>query len=378
MFTTLSIYAKIFQHRQSTEKNANGLPVVDQFIALQDITLQANESKNISFDWEIPSWTTRGTYQLATFVISSEKYNLLGLSFTDDIVGNVHDFEIVSDRINGVQFDKETVTINSIPYLFAGYPTRIQKSEDALINAEIVNTTDITQRIPVSYSLYQWDAISKENKLEEKTITVTVPANSTAPVSFVVQDTVYPVYLVELRAKYQDTSSILNIRFVRDSIDKLRINFPAITTYPLEKDTQVELFSCMHNISANAVDASLQLSVLDENGNVVYSDEYVGTIGGNMMGFATTFSPKTTLENFSIKAELFQEGTLIEEDTISYTCNDFGTCPDTSMDTSLLAKLWFIFIMTGIAVVIIIVGLLIKTILSAKAQRKNKKYEQTF
>ena len=38
------------------------------------------------FTWQVPAFAETGDYQVATYFLSDKKFNLLGLSFTDDVV----------------------------------------------------------------------------------------------------------------------------------------------------------------------------------------------------------------------------------------------------------------------------------------------------
>ena len=80
------------QQRRAQEKDANGPDVVDQFYAAEGLTVPANGELPISIQWNIPSYAVSGEYKVATFFTVSRKFNLLGLPFTDDVVGNTASF----------------------------------------------------------------------------------------------------------------------------------------------------------------------------------------------------------------------------------------------------------------------------------------------
>lgn len=135
-----TLYVKIFRDIGG-EKNPNGPDVVDQFIAVDNLTIPANSSIDASFSWDVPVYAPTGEYRLVTYFISNKKFNLLGLSFTDDIVGNSFAFTVSGEQKSTVMFDKSSVIINESPYYFAAYPPRIELGKDANISLEIQNTT---------------------------------------------------------------------------------------------------------------------------------------------------------------------------------------------------------------------------------------------
>lgn len=100
----------------------NGDFLIDQFIAKGDITLDKKEGKQITFDWKVPAYLSSGEYKLASFFQSANKFNLLGLSFTDDVLGNTLTVNIKNAEAKGiVEFDKNKVKMNGEPHNFVGF-----------------------------------------------------------------------------------------------------------------------------------------------------------------------------------------------------------------------------------------------------------------
>ena len=89
-----SVYVKIFRERGDGSKDSNGPDVVDQFYAMDGLTIPANGQLPASITWNIPAYAELGQYRIATFFTVSHKFNLLGLPFTDDVVGNTADFKV--------------------------------------------------------------------------------------------------------------------------------------------------------------------------------------------------------------------------------------------------------------------------------------------
>src|SRR3989344_1832824 len=118
-----SLYVKVFRDRGSgIAKDVNGPDVVDEYFVRQGIDLPALGSMPIAFTWDIPSYAKSGLYKVATFFTSAKKFNLLGLSFTDDVVGNTASFDVSGELKSGVSFDKTSVTVAKQAYRFAAFP----------------------------------------------------------------------------------------------------------------------------------------------------------------------------------------------------------------------------------------------------------------
>ena len=83
-----SLYVRIFKlEPDSANAHKDGYLVVDQFIAKEGIIIPAYGTTTLQFTWTVPGHLASGEYRIATFFTTAKRYNLLGLSFTDDITG---------------------------------------------------------------------------------------------------------------------------------------------------------------------------------------------------------------------------------------------------------------------------------------------------
>ena len=335
-----TLYVKVFKLRDSQEKNANGPFVVDQYVVLNQLSLPAHGSMPVTFSWKVPAHATTGNYQLATFFTTSKKFNLLGLAFTDDVVGNTANFKVIGETNKGVTFDKDSVKItdgeNTQDYYFAAFPPRMSDTAPVTLTSTIKNTTKKDQIATVRWDVFQWDQQRRENRISTETQTYTIKANSTKKVTHTITDNTYPVYLTVATLKYKDTKSILNIRFVRENKNRLRINFPAVTDFPLKKDKETTLFSCLHNTANQTPNGELHLTLEDTKGNLIHEYTYKGGVTGAMMGVKDNFTPKKDYDKFTLKADLFQEGSLVDTAYLDYDCMqiDPSACMHLKKDAS--------------------------------------------
>jgi len=368
-----TVYIRIFKLADGSQKNVNGPAVVDQFIAAQQVNLVANGTQNFSFNWNVPVWAKNGKYQVASFFVSNLKYNLLGLTFTDDIVGNTTEFTVSNGVTTGVYFDKSAVQVNGELYHFAAFPPRLSKDEPVTITAQIINDTNQVATVPVSFKSYYWDAMRGENKLAEERDVVSVPANSSLPITYTVTNTDFPVYYSEIVLVHRDAKSILNPRFVREGISRARINFPAIKTYPLVANKSAEVFTCLHSTSdENVINGRLELEVFDVNNQSIHSFEYEGIITSDMMGLIDTFVPEQSHETFSVQARLYQDGILLEEDLIVYNCNQLGGCKGIEVGMKKTMSGFFNNPLNGL-IAVMVIGILLLIFIAVYLFKKMKK-----
>ncbi len=316
-----TVVVKIF--RMQSEQNANGPYVVDQFIAKDNVNIDASSTKKFDFIWNVPAYAKSGDYQVATFFTSAHKFNLLGLTFTDDIVGNKFNFKVSGEQEKIVEFDKNSVKINNTPYFFAAFPPIVDVKKDGVITTDLLNETDQSQQVKVTWKTYWWDAQMEENLLDSRTENIDLNKGEKKNLTYIVTDNTHSVYLVVAEVDYKDTKSILGARFTREGIDIPRINFPAVTSFPLKKDTPTSVFSCLHNTNtADIENGSLSLKLEDSNGKVFHDFKYDGKITGAMMGVKDDFVPSQSYDKFSLVAEFSQNGKVIDTAKMDYDCKN--------------------------------------------------------
>ena len=118
-----SVYVKIFKDRGDGSKGRQRPrcrgPVLRP---RENISIPANGEKPIEITWNVPSYAVSGSYKLATFFTVAKKFNLLGLPFTDDVVGNTAPFRVMGEQKASVAFKKDTVTVRWEPVLLRRLP----------------------------------------------------------------------------------------------------------------------------------------------------------------------------------------------------------------------------------------------------------------
>jgi hypothetical protein len=345
-----TLYVKIFRSRSAT-KEPNGPDVVDQFVAVDNITIPAKGNIPVSFSWKVPSSLSGGDYKIASFFIVAKRFNLLGLSFTDDVIGNAFSFQVSGEKTN-VQFDKAGVTINNNSYFFAVYPLRIPSKDPAVISAKIDNSTNSNEAVNIVWKLYKWDSIGTANLIRTVSAISTIKANSSNKIQITVPEADEPVYYLVGELTYKDSKSIIGIRFVRPEVDKTRLNFPSIMSFPIKQGATSTMFSCVYNsgTSQSVPNGKLILKLTDSSGKTVDEYTYQGPVTGEMMGVKKDFISKNSLDHFFLTAQLWQSDKLVDESTSEYDCNKID--PTSCNPKSNL----IIFISLGIIVLLAICG----------------------
>jgi hypothetical protein len=361
--TDATVYVKIFHSRGAVRTDANGPDVVDFFAPVQHVNLKANESLPISFQWKVPTDIEPGNYSAATFVVTNNRFEMLGLVFTDDVVGNMENFQVVGEDIGALRFDKASAMVNGQMYHYAAFPVTIPAGvTNVPVSSDIVNTTKTPYQGTITWSAYYWDPVNQEHLIGTKTDAFSVGAKATSTVSYAVTDTAHSVYYVEGKINSKDgaASSVIGIRFVRRDVNEPRFNFVGVVN-----NTAV---ACVHSsgtgdapnskVTINVIENTWYSKLLAKVGiGVLASASYNGAISGNIAALTKTLSHPAS--SYLLSANLWQNGKQIDSVSIMYSCTDLGTkCPNSLISIS-------------IAVISVLV-LLLLLILAVRAFQKKK------
>ncbi len=316
-----TLFVKIFLRDENTFKEGDGNQVVDQFQVEGTWNLPAKGEKEVAFSWHVPENARGGEYYLATFFNTEGRYNLSGLSFTDDVIGNSVQFKVNSQE-KGVYLDKTKTTLNGQDHHFAAYPLHFKKDEKVDIKAVVVNPTAQSQVVQLTWEEYTWDAMRKENLKNKKYELVEIGANESKDLSYTVSPKNTSVSYVIATTKDQYGKSIQGIRFVRDGVEETRINFPSLTKFPIKKGEQNSLFACAHSTNLPKVPGNiLTLTLRDDKQNIIHEYKYEGDITGPMGGFKDDFTPEKSYDKVFLTATLQRNNEVVEEVTIPYDCS---------------------------------------------------------
>lgn len=333
------VYAKIFLKEEGRDDgltHQNGYPAVDFFLAKDNVDILAQTEEDITFDWKVPYGTRGGDYEIAFYFTSAYRFNLLGLSFTDDVTGNKASFRITDDINTPVTFNKDTVKLNNTIFRFAAFPPHFTKDESVTVYTDVTNPHNEEHTVEVTYVTSKWDAILDTNEAKRETVSVTLKPKETKTLSYTPPILNTSVTFIQTTLKDGDTESVLGIRFVRDGNEEIRINFPSVTSWPLKAGEEATIFSCLHSTNLPVVpNNTLTLTLKDHNGTVIHSYTYEGDVTGNMMGVKDSFIPEKDINSLSLTATLTHNGAVVDEVTMRYFCSELDPvlCPQEPLPT---------------------------------------------
>ncbi len=372
-----SVYVKIFRKSEANEDLAfqNGYPLVDQF-ALPDVyNLPANGSQETSFNWLVPQNAEGGEYVAAFYFQTAKRYNLLGLSFTDDVTGNIAEFEITNvEGSKLVTFNKNTVTLNGEQHRFAKPPLTFSADEAVTAKVEVTNPGKEAVAISLDWELYNWDSLRTDAIITNQSDVLELAPGETRTIEYVAEPTGTTVSYLVLKLSDGYSSQYLDIRFGRENVEDVRINFPSVESFPLREGQETGVFSCIHSTGMPVVPGNvLTLTLRDRDNNVIHTYKYEGNVTGEMMGVAERFVPAKNYSFFTLTATLERNGEVVEEVTQTYDCEkiDPKLClADTSggilsgitggEEMGIMGKLSIVLAIISLTVMLVLVSIFIK------------------
>ncbi|MGE5540710.1 MAG: hypothetical protein ACM3TU_00265 [Bacillota bacterium] len=322
------VYVKVMRYGYAKgEKNVNAPDIVDFFPAGDPVSIPAGGHVNLSTAWQVPQDAEAGDYMMAAYVVSADRFEMEGLTFTDDVIGSAFNFHVVNDTKGSVRFDKNSATVLNQPFRFAAYPPRIpSNTKDVPVGIDVVNTTPLPVTEEVTWTLYKWDALRADQALDRKTETVTVPGNGRVHVAYTVTDTNHSVYyLLGAVRSAGGSSSLAGIRFVRGDVNEPRLNYVGVTGYPAGKG--ISAFACVHSTGpGTAENTKLELVATRPSffgiGGTLAKKTYQGPAAGDIRALVVPFSGSA--DSFAVTARLFQNGVLVDQVTENYSCADLS------------------------------------------------------
>ncbi|MCL9972205.1 MAG: hypothetical protein NBV63_02245 [Candidatus Pacebacteria bacterium] len=357
----VGIYAKV-QQRWTDEKTSFGPHIVDWFPVEEGITLKAGETKPIAFIWRVPKNAEPGSYKMALFVASHQRFNLQGLSFTNDIVGGFYNFKVVGDAVGTTRFDIDGLEVGGQVVHQTAFSPQVDTTGPVLITAALTNPTTKPVVGSVTWTTYVWDGLREETVLNRYTESITIEPKSVQQVVYRMTSTGKTVYYVlgEFNSADPDEAkSLVSIRFVSNVLSAPRINYLGVTE---NLSGGGELFACVHASGKKAAqNVRIEVSAVGERrffgilpGLSLADAQYEGTVSGEIV--ALTKPILNTMQPFMVSARVYQDDQLIDEVRIPYECGDFqGPCsPPTPFPVSIFGLLSMVGLVLGGVVLIVL------------------------
>src|SRR3989344_151200 len=303
-----------------------GSDIIEEWPAKENINLMAGEKQLVSIPNQLPSGLPTGTYVLSSYFLTQNKFNISGLSFTDDIYGGYATFSVEGKSERSIKFDRAGVKADGKPYRIFGFLPQIFSVDAKTLSISVPLKNDNAKAISadVSYSLYAWYGADKSNLIKTWSEKVDLPRQSSKTLSAVLNLSNHPVYFVKIIAKAGDQRSEIHIRLVKDGF-RPRLNFVGITQFPAGDKSNNTLFACYHNTTGEVGSGKLEVGLKTPNGRTVAETKYEGKISGSIEVLTKDISSLRGYDKLLLSAKLYDDkNNLVDESDISYDCSKFS------------------------------------------------------
>lgn len=320
-----NLFVRISEYNDNFFKE--GHYIIDEFFALENVSLEATSAKNVSFEWNVPVEASKGDYHVDYFFSVGKKFNLGGLPFSNEVVAGVSAFKVDSVNENYFSFDRGGTKINSEKYQQIGNWPIVKKDEQVVVSHKLNNTRPYDINAMVTFDLYFWDSLLKEDKIETKQVSVFVPSGGSEEVTYTISNATESVYYLNTVAQQGNLKSIVNTRFVTEGGERARLNYPSITKFPIKAGDEFTLFSCFHNTTYTSTEGFVSVKISDKKGDEVAQETYEGFISSAMSAIKKDVTAQKDYDYLKLYAEIKdKDGNLIDEYETEFTCEKIGSC----------------------------------------------------
>jgi hypothetical protein len=358
------VRVKILKNHPNPVENRAKYITIDDVVIKSNLILKPNENYNLQYDYFIPVDASAGEYILQYYIYNQDRFNLAGLSFTEDIVANVTGFIIEGEINNEVYLDKTNILVNGQPYNTRGFMTQNEGNKNISVKIPLINSTKDNKEIELNYKLYKWDELLDSNLIKEKTQQLTIAADSKVELEYDIEAKDEPIYYLVITSKKVGLSStsttknqtMAHIRLAIEGKNKPRINWVGLDKYPFQKGDEVKLMVCAHNTSYNNDPGPVRVlsTVRDVRGKLLTKVDYSGEMVSAVSGISNKFKADKSFNILNIETSIYNANNeLVDNIKTTYNCKDIN--PDLCVKES---NFWNILII-AVSIMGVIVGIVI-------------------
>jgi hypothetical protein len=360
----LTVRARVLRSHPNPVEQRALYTTVDDFEVVENITLKAKESYTLQYAYNVLGNAPTGDYKIQYYVYNQDRFNLNGLSFTEDIVANMTEFR-VEGGAEHIYLDKTQITVGGKDNDTRGFITQQEKGNNIPIKLPVVNPSNEEKEVEISYKLYKWDEILESNFIEEQIQIVNIKGNSKVDLEYKVESTEYPVYYVVIEANTtgeQDSplikdKSMAHIRFSVEGNNRPRVNWVGLSKNPFEGG-EVELITCVHNtvFETDKGPVRMQSIAKDEKGRELSKIEYEGEMPSAINGIKNKLNTEKKFNTVTIETSIYNvSNELVDNIITNYNCNELS--PELCVvETNNIINRSNILIAIGVLVISTIIG----------------------
>jgi hypothetical protein len=323
--TNASVHAKVLKSADT------GYIIMDEFVFFEDLDLKPAETKNISFNYLLPLNYGSGEYKIIFFV-SDKEHDISGVLFTNDFASASTNFTIESGSPEYVRVSNEGIKINDEIFNISDYFAILPNTENLKIDIPVLNISEDTQDVKVTYSVYKNSFVSERNKVFSGQQRVEIDSKEEKNISFSIDNLKQPTYLIVVQTELVNqkdvsvfksvTSNYIHFFTTNNASSKISLT----GFYPQESKYLVcaEVLDSKNEPFAGTIETI----VSDTNGSEITRSKKEIQFRGFDNAVLFDFDKKKVSTDTTVTTNLYnKEGTLIDSVSKTYTCEDVkGSC----------------------------------------------------
>jgi hypothetical protein len=371
--TDVSLRARVLRTHPSPVQQRALYTTVDDLVILDKFTLNSNETLPFNYLYFVPGDAPTGDYLIQYYVYNQDRFNLSGLSFTEDIIANLAEFTVEGGSEH-VYLDKTNIIVGGQENDTRAFITTHEIGRDITVKIPLVNPTEIAKNMEVSYKLYRWDGIVKENIISEEIREIVIEPNTSLEQEYIVINPEDPIYYLEITSKLFDNGgnstkqekTMAHIRFMVPYNNRPRVNWVGLDNNPFEGG-DLNLLTCVHNTVSTTDKGPIRVESIarDEKGRELSRIEYEGRMPSAISGIKNKLNTDRRFNLVTIETNLYNSNNeLIDNIITKYDCNEIS--PELCIVGSNKNRL-------NIRNVLIIISILVLSILGTGIWYKNIK-----
>lgn len=363
----LDIKARLVKDIPEPEYFRSEIITLDDLNIVENVTIPANGEYEVSYSLPLPFNAPSGEYKVFFYAVEQDRFNMSGLSFTNDIVGSYISFSVDGNIPDHVYLDQTKILVGNQEHNVMAFMTQHPKDSDVPVTIPLYNPHNTPIAMRVTYDLYSWDSANPKNKIGSRSEEVIVPAKSETVLKYVIQKTENPVYYLAITAEPSSSDTdksvhsektISNIRLIVQDIAKPRLNFITTNTYPLKKGQESVLATCFHNTSTyqDGSNSKIVTILKDSRGREITRTVFDGIFSSDIQAIISKIKPRKDIYDYTIESTLYDsKGDIVDKVEKKYSCTDISpaSCPTKN---TLLSTI----ISAGILVLIIAILVIVK------------------
>ncbi len=363
-FGDTTLVARVYKQSED-DALADGHILLDQFVVEKGISLEANGTKEVIFEWAVPNLATEGEYFVTYVLTTEEGYSI---SSGEETGGKGLFFvEADTNQTSGVAFNHGATTINDEDVNLGSRETVIS-ADSVQIKTTLTNPSNSEKTVPVQWNQYAVDYASEKNKRFTKTEVVTLAPNETKELVYDVQPQPEAAVVVTAFTEDGESTSMLAVPYIKVGGHSAYLHLPELSGFPLAAGSEYAVSACVKIIQEIESQTSITFTLTDSAGEIIHQVTQAVASEVGVTGYGESFTPSQNYENATLTVTLTQNGVVTETYTKTYSCTE--NCFEGGGTSFFFdfVKQNFITLLLGFVVIVLFVALITHFIRHRKVQ----------